>query len=86
MLLLRIDLIPNAGSVVTMSSTYSTPHTSMRGKRIPDHTHLHSSSHRRRGSMGMTRCTRYTLVLRFPASKSRALQDTNIKGSAVLLM
>ena len=35
--------------------------------------HLHSSSHSRRGSMGMTRSTRYTEVERCWASLSRAV-------------
>lgn len=34
---------------------------------------LHSSSHKRRGSMGMTRSTRYTLVPRRRASSSSGL-------------
>jgi hypothetical protein len=42
-------------------------------RRAPPGCRLHSSSHRRRGSIGMTRSMRYTLVPRSAASASSAV-------------
>lgn len=49
-------------------------------------TRLHSSSHRRRGSIGMTRSTRYTLVPRSLASASNAVSGLqNVNASVTSL-
>mmetsp|Transcript_30979 Transcript_30979/g.79025 ORF Transcript_30979/g.79025 Transcript_30979/m.79025 type:complete len:368 (+) Transcript_30979:1865-2968(+) len=50
----------------------SSSHSTLKAKRSTPGFRLHSSSHSRRGSMGITRCTRYTLVERRPASMSSA--------------